>query len=122
MHILRHLVPFDIETCAVGAEYGIGRIFGVAVTVVANGGNDLVGVVTFTVAAHDTGQSAVAVGVADDFVHVASQFGNRAASLYHGHFPYSFGRIKFRRHMLKIGDSTSHILRGDFQFVVIPRL
>lgn len=58
MHVLRNLVPMDVEARAMGAEHGIRSVLHVALRVVAHLHNNIFFVVTRAVSLHAAGKFA----------------------------------------------------------------
>ena len=115
------LVPRDIDARAVLAEHRAGRIFRVAIGIVADGGYDRLGVRAGRVAAQSAAQPSPSAGVGRDLARVAAQSLDRREAGEHRFPADRFRCVRRAAHRGKVGHRAAHALRRQLQTEVVKR-
>ena len=77
MHILRHLIPFHIEACAVGAENGIGGVLQICLRIIIYRLNDRLGVVAGELAVEPQLQLSPTLSIGGNLIGIVLQLRSR---------------------------------------------
>ena len=104
------------------AKDRVGRVFGVAVGVIADGGKNRIGVVAGRIALGQAAQPPRPAGVGRDLPRAALHLGDRGLSGQHGHLVFNSRRRKTRTAPLQIGHCPPHAVLRDLKAEIIPRL
>ena len=122
MRVFFHVVPLDLEARAVRAEDGAGRVFEVALGVVADPLHDLALVVAGPVASDRAAQAAAALRVGRHLALVSAQLRHRGQTRQQRVRLPRHGRVQLGLHPLQIGHGPAHRLLRQLQPELIPRL
>ena len=105
-----------------GTEYRIAGVFQVPVAVVANGGDDLLGIVADIISRQGADQPSAPLGVGSDFGGIVPQTGYRRPSGENTHFAIGFRRRYGAGQPLQVGHGPAHIFCRHFQTELVPGL
>ena len=105
-----------------GAEHRVRRVVHVPLRVVAQSGDHLIGVVAGGVAAGGAAQPSPATGVGGHLPAIVPQARHRGGAGEHAQRPGGLRRAGLPAHALEVGQGPAHLLRGQLQPEVVPRL
>lgn len=116
------LAPLHVVARPVGAEHRVRRVVHVPLRVVAQSGDHLIGVVAGGVAAGGAAQPSPATGVGGHLPAIVPQARHRGGAGEHAQRPGGLRRAGLPAHALEVGQGPAHLLRGQLQPEVVPRL
>ena len=108
-----HLVPFDVMSRTVRAEYRVCGVFHIAVRVIADRGDHLVGVVTRLIALQRGTQRSVAVGILHDLFGVIAHGGYGSGTCDRRGIGVGLRRVKAAMHPCDIRHRPADIFCGN---------
>ena len=109
VHILRHLIPFDGKTGAVGAEHRIYRVFQIPLRVVARLFNDFLLVVTGQIALQAVRKPGFSLGIGRRLAGIVPHAGGGGQARQQRPLPRAFRRVKSAAHLLNIRHSPAQV-------------
>ena len=115
MHIVRHLVPWDVKARAVGAEDGARRIFQVRRRVIADGGADCLRIMARGIAVHPALELAAALGIGRDLPRIAPHRADGGRTGQRHRLLPCLRRIKAACHALDILHRPAQLGQGELQ-------
>ena len=122
MRLGGHLVPMHQISSPMAAKHRVRGVLGVGVRVVARRGQHFFRVVAGGVPGGLHRPAAQPVGVGGHLPGVATRRGNRNFSRQYGVFPLSQRRVKAAAQLLHIRHGPAHVVGGQRQPEVVPRL
>ena len=122
VHIFGHLIPFDPEAAAVGAEYGIGGVLKVALGVVAEFRNDLLGIVADIVTADRQTQPSSAARIGSHLGGVIIHRCDGRSAADGRELAVKLRRGKRAEAQLYIAYRPAYLLGGHFKIKAVVRL
>ena len=122
MHIVRHLVPFDGESGAVGAEHRIRGVFQIPLRVVARLLHNLLLVVAGQIALQAVGKPGFSLGVSRRLAGVIPHAGGGGQARQQRPLSPAFRRVESAPHLLDIRHGPAQVDGGQLQAKFIPGL
>ena len=120
--MLRHLIPFYSKSGTMCTENGIGWMLQIPYTVISNGSNDSLCIVTRRITAQHTAQSSHSMRIVVDLTLVPLHFRNGCFSSQNSQFAHGFRPGKGSVHALNVRNGTPDTIRWKLQPKLIPWL
>ena len=121
MHIFRHLIPWNIESCTMGTENRACRVLDVTFRIIAHLFNHCFCIPARFIATECTGQMSLTSCIRIHFHLIIPHTCNRCISLDRRHLSFCLRRTGLPIHPLNICKSSSDHSRWNFQLKIIIR-
>ena len=121
MHILWHLIPWNVKSCTMGTEDGSCRILDIALRIITNLFDHCLCVPARFIAAERTGQMSLSSCIGIHFHLIIPHTCNRCISLDRRHLSFCLRCTGLPIHPLNICKCPSDHSRWNFQLKIIIR-